>query len=306
MDITIFGAGAVGGYVGARLMEAGVPVSFLVREKRAKQLRENGLGLTSDHGHYETWDATIYTSAEDVKACDIVILAVKSYHVEGALPQLRQLVNDKGAKVLPFLNGMEHFHRLAKELGEANVLGGLAKIMATLDEAGHIVQTGENHHFMFGPMHPAQNDICRRLDQAVQHANMNMGFCDHISRALWQKYVFITAFSGVTTATRLPAGKIRQVPVTLQLFQEVAKEMKNLATAYGVEIDEQLVDVFTSQIKDLPEEGTSSMHKDFRKGLPIEVESLHGGALRLAKEKGLTLSAIETIYALLKPYEDGA
>lgn len=304
MNIVILGAGAIGGYMGARLMEAGVPVSYLVREKRAQQLRQNGLKLESIHGDYTARSLNIYTNADEVPACDVVILAVKSYHVDGALPQLRTLTN-KGAKVLPLLNGMEHFDLLANELGEANVIGGLALIIATLNENGHVVQTGEQHDFMVGPLHPAQNDLCERLEQTMRPANLNISYSDHILSALWQKYAFITAFSGVTTASRLPIGAIREVPETLQLFQDVLKEMKDLAAASGVELNERMVEAVTSQIQALPKEGTSSMHQDFRKGLPIEVESLHGGALRIAENKGISLPAIQTLYALLKPHEKG-
>lgn len=306
VNIVILGAGAIGGYIGARLMEAGVPVSFLVRERRARQLREKGLKLFSHHGDYTAEDINVYTEADEIPACDVVVLAVKSYHVEGTLPQLRQLVNGKGAKVLPFLNGMEHLRLLAEDLGEANVIGGLAHIMATLDENGYVRQTGELHDFMFGALHPTQNDICRRLEQDLQTARLDANYNQHILRALWQKYVFITAFSGVTTASRLPIGSIRKVPETLKLYQEVAREMKHLAEASaGIELNERLVEALTAQIEALPEEGTSSMHQDFRKGMPIEVESLHGGALRMAEKQDLQLPAIQTLYALLKPHENG-
>lgn len=304
MNIAILGAGAIGGYMGARLMEAGIPVSFLVRERRAEQLRDNGLKLSSTHGDYTAGSVNFYTDAEEVPACDVVILAVKSYHVDGAIPQLQTLVN-KGAKVLPFLNGIEHFSLLSRELGEANVIGGLAMIITTLDENGHVIQTGKQHDFMLGPLHPSQNDFCERLEQVMRQANLNISYSEQILSASWQKYAFITAFSGVTTASRLPIGAIREIPETLQLFQDVLEEMKSLAAASGVGLNERLVEAVTSQIQSLPEKGTSSMHQDFRKGLPIEVESLHGGALRMAEKKGIQLPVIRTLYALLKPHEKG-
>lgn len=304
MNITILGAGAVGGYIGGRLMEAGMPVSFLVRQRRAGQLRENGLAIHSVHGDYKADSIRLYTDAGEIPDSDVVILAVKGYHVENTLSQLRTLVN-KGAKVLPFLNGMTHFRLLEKEFGEANVIRGLASIIATLDDDGHVVQTSGMHDFIFGAAHPSQVDFCKRLEEVFAPANLNSSNSSRILFALWQKYAFITAFSGVTTASRLPVGKILDTPETLELFQDVLQEMKELAAAYGVDLGEGIIDAVTQQIRDLPEDATSSMHQDFRKGQPIEVEALHGVALRMAKEKDLALPDIQTLYALLKPYEFG-
>jgi 2-dehydropantoate 2-reductase len=304
MNIVILGAGAVGGYIGGRLMEAGVPVSFLVRARRGTQLQKNGLRIKSIHGDYSTDAVDVYTKAEDIPSCDVVIVAVKGYHLEGALPQLKALAG-KGAKVLPFLNGMEHFQVLEKELGKEKVLGGLAFIIATLDENGGIVHTSEQHDFIFGGLDSSQKEFCRQLEEVLKPVHLNTTNSPQITYALWQKYLFITAFSGITTASRLPIGRIREVPETLELFQDTLQEMRTLAAAYGVDLDESVIDGVTMQMRRLSAESTSSMHQDFRKGLPIEVENLHGGALRMAKEKGLQLPVIETLYGLLKPYEKG-
>ncbi|HEX7065769.1 MAG TPA: ketopantoate reductase family protein [Bacillales bacterium] len=304
MNIVILGAGAVGGYLGGRLAEAGIPVSFLVRERRAEQLREKGIRIDSVHGDYSTESVDLYTDAEEISECDVVVVTVKGYQVEGALPQLRTLAA-KGAKVLPFLNGMEHYDLLEKAFGKENVIGGLAFIISTLDENGGIIQTSEQHDFVFGAFHDSQAEFCRKLETTLSNANFNVRNSDNILRDLWQKYTFITAFSGITAATRLPIGKIRENPEALGLFQKMLEEMKALAAANEVDLGENLVHAVTEKIRGLPDEGTSSMHQDLRKGLPIEVEGLHGGALRLAGEKEMTLPIIQTVYALLKPYERG-
>lgn len=304
MEIVILGAGAVGGYLGGRLAEAGIPVSFLVREGRAGQLEKKGLQLKSVHGDYATESVNLYTDAEEILHCDVVIVTVKGYQVEGTVPQLRKLVG-KGAKVLPFLNGMEHFRLFEEELGKENVLGGLAFIITTLDENGEIVHTSNQHDFVFGALHPSQKAFCEALEQTLQHANLNVINSNDILVDLWQKYGFITAFSGVTTSSRLPIGRIRQVPETLALFGQTLAEMQMLAAAYEIELGKGFVETTLAKISGLPEEGTSSMHQDFRKGLPIEVEGLHGGALRMAQGKKVSLPIIETLYALLKPFENG-
>ena len=304
MDIVILGAGAVGGYLGARLIEAGQSVSFLVREGRAEQLRTHGIQLDSVHGDFHAENVDFYTKAEEIPSCDVVLVTIKSYHIEGALPQLRKLA-DKGAKILPFLNGMEHFELFEKEFGKENVIGGLAFIIATLNERGGVVHTSDMHDFVFGPLHESQKRITNLLEETFSRAKLNVKNSDNILQELWQKYAFITAFSGVTTASRLEIGKIRTTAETMNLFKETVREMMILASSYGADLDEAFMETIMKRIEGLPEHGTSSMHQDFRKGLPIEVEGLPGGALRLAETKEVDLPVVRTLYSLLKPYEKG-
>ncbi|HET7628854.1 MAG TPA: ketopantoate reductase family protein [Bacillales bacterium] len=304
MNIVILGAGAVGGYLGCRLLEAGKDAVFLVRDGRAEQLRDYGLKLESVQGSYSAGNVAWYTDANDIPACDVVLVTVKGYHVEGAMPQLETLVR-KGAKILPFLNGMEHFETFQRAFGKENVIGGLAYIIATLDSRGWIVHTSEMHHFIFGALDPSQAEFCRELESEWRSANVKVTNSDDISTMLWQKYAFITAFSGATTASRLEIGTIRDTPAALALFRQALREMKELAKANGVVLDKRFEEEAVERIHGLPANGTSSMHQDFRKGVPIEVEALQGGAIRMAEAKGIDLPTVRTLYALLKPYEHG-
>ena len=81
--------------------------------------------------------------------------------------------------------------------------------------------------------------------------------------------------------------------------------MSRLAEKEGISLTEQEVEIMASRLKGFQEDATSSMHQDMRKGLPLEVEHLHGGALRLAAKHGVTVPVLETLYGVLKPYENG-
>ncbi|KGX94011.1 2-dehydropantoate 2-reductase [Pontibacillus halophilus JSM 076056 = DSM 19796] len=304
MNITILGAGALGAYFGARWQEAGAHVQFLVRPGRARQLRTYGMHVVSVHGDVTIKDPTIVEKTENLDETDLVVVGVKGYHLQGALPTLKTLV-EGGAKVLPLLNGIEHLYTLQKELGEENVLGGLSYIIATLDDRGHVVHTSDLHDIHFGPLHPSQHDVCRKLTEVSNGATMRTLESEHILTDMWQKYMFITAFSGITTASDLEIGKVRAEPSTLQAAKKVLQEMKQLALGYEIPLTDKHVAAGLSKIDTLPAEATSSMHQDKRKGLPLEVDHLHGGALRLAENIGISLPSIEMIHALIKPYERG-
>ncbi|MGG0846182.1 ketopantoate reductase family protein [Peribacillus simplex] len=303
LNIVIIGAGALGSYFGGRLQQAGQHVQYLVRKNRAKQLKENGISITSPHGNYQFNDLHITENVNDIEKVDLVILAVKGQHLQGTLTDLKVLV-EKGAKVLPLLNGLEHISILQDELGDEAVMGGSAFIIATLDEKGHVIHSNDNHDLIYGPLHPSQKKICDDFEQAVGSAIMEVSRTEKILIRMWIKYMFITAFSGVTTATNLPIGTIRRFQETNGLLEKVLVEMKELANAYDVRITVQNIAQALENMAGLPDESTSSMHQDRRKGQILEVEHLQGGALRLADKVGLELPVIGTLYALIKPFEN--
>ncbi|WP_173917311.1 ketopantoate reductase family protein [Halobacillus sp. Marseille-Q1614] len=302
MKIVILGAGALGAYYGARWQEAGHEVINLVREGRAQQLREKGLKLHSTMGDYEVPEVNIAESPDEIEEADLIFLSVKGYHLHGTVHWLKSLVQ-KGAKVLPVLNGVEHLPILQKELGEEAVIGGLAYIIATLDENGHVVHTSPFHDVVFGPLHPSQQQICEELNLACNQANMNGSQSSNILEDIWNKYMFISAFSGITTATNLPIGEIRSFPQTFIIAKRLLEEMKDLANAHDIHLTEEHVNKAFDNLKGFDHDMTSSMHQDRRKGLPLEVEHLHGGALRLAADHNVPMPYTQTIHAMIKPFE---
>ncbi len=303
MNIVVLGAGAVGGYFGGRLAEAGANVSFLVRERRAEQLRHNGLVVKSTYGDFEIRKPQVILSAREAGQCDLVILGVKNYHLHAALPQLKSLVQ-AGAKILPIINGIEHLELLKAEVGAENVLGGMCQIISTLDAEGVIHHTNKLHSLTFGPLFPVQTESCQQVKDVMDGANMDVVLSEHILVDIWTKYSFITAYSGVTTASRLPIDEILAVAATKQVYFRALDEMCTLAHKHGIHLPDNLIERNFKNISGYEKGSTSSMHQDLRKGLPLEVESLQGAALRLAEKYQLELLTIGTLYGLIKPYEN--
>ncbi|AVQ97941.1 2-dehydropantoate 2-reductase [Oceanobacillus iheyensis] len=302
MKVVIMGAGALGGYFGARLHEAGAEVTFLVREKRAVQLKEQGLRISSKQGDYTIKNPNVTTDPNDIPEADLVLAGVKGYHLDGVLEPLKVLSN-KGAYVLPVLNGIEHIELLQKHLGNKAVLGGLSFIIATLDNKGHVIHSSDFHDLIFGPLYTEQTEICEKLQALFTKANFHAIKSENILEELWKKYSFINAFSGITTATNLAIGEIREQPETFQIAKELLKEMKQLANAYGAELKDEHIKEAEKKLITLQAEATSSMHQDRRKGLHLELEHLHGGAIRLAEKTGINLPYTKAIYGIIKPFE---
>lgn len=303
MDVVVIGAGALGSYFGARLSEGGANVTFLVREKRAKQIVSNHITVKSTQGDYTITDPQIATNASEIETVDLVLVCVKGYHLQGTLEDLKELTK-KGAHVLPILNGIEHISYLQDQLGKDAVIGGLSFIIATLDANGHVIHSSDFHDLVFGALEPTQTPICNRLEELCNRANINGMNSDAILLELWKKYTFINAFSGITTAANMPIGEIREHESTFRIAENMLQEMRTLAKAFHVEIPGDDVGMAKAKLLHLPEDTTSSMHQDRRKGLTLEVDHLQGGALRLAKAVSVDMPYTETIYGLIKPFEN--
>ncbi len=302
MKIAVIGAGAVGGYFGGRLAEAGHDVTFIVREARFKQLRKAGLVIKSPYGDVTIAEPKLALDSREIPECDLVMVAVKNYQLAGAMPNIRPLV-ESGARILPLLNGVEHFSLLTDEFGPEPVLGGMCLIISTLDPDGSIQHTSQLHRIVFGSLQPSQDDFCLQVRQAWEPAKLAITLSSDIWVDIWEKYAFITSFSGITTASRLSIDQVAAVEATKQIYARALREMWDLAKACGANMPDGFTEKHLNGMPKYPPGSTSSMHQDFRKGLPLEVESLQGAAIRLAGRVGVDLATIRTLYGLIKPFE---
>ncbi len=302
--MVIAGAGAVGGYFGARWQEAGHDVTFLVRPRRKAQLEQRGLRVQSPLGDAHVVPK-LALGADEVGACDVVLLAVKNYHLPDILPTIATLAQ-RGAYVLPLLNGMEHLDVLADACGADRVLGGLVHIVSTLDADGQVLHTNRVHHITFGPLSEEQKPFCEQFLKEAGSANLQLILSDDVRVDMWKKYAFITAFSGVTTASRCTIGEILASPPTAAVFTAALEEMAQLAKAHGCPLPETFVRQQEQVVRAMQPDSTSSMHQDFRKRLPLEVDSLQGAAVRLARQAGIRVPTVEALYGVLLPHAEGA
>ena len=137
MRVLVLGAGAIGGYFGGRLLEAGVAeeVAFLVRPGRKAQLKRSGLAIESPAGDFPRHPVRTLLAGEVGPGWDVVLLTCKAYDLDDAVEATRPAVS-QGTAVLPLLNGISHLDRLEAAFGPGHVLGGLTKVSTLLTPDG--------------------------------------------------------------------------------------------------------------------------------------------------------------------------
>ena len=301
MNILIVGAGAIGGYFGGRLLEKGEDVTFLVRDRRKKELESTGLNIESVNGDCQL-TPNLITKNSEPREYDVVILSTKSYQLAGAIEDVRPFVG-QGTMVLPLLNGIAHVDQLVEAFGEQSVIGGLCFVEATLDEKGTIKQASPMNQLVYGERSGETTDRIKRLENSFNGTKADFVLSDNIDQEMWHKYLFITTMSGITTLFEEPIGPIRQLESGQRTIAALLKELEEVMVKFGAPVEPGISDKLLDKLNSMGEGMKSSMQRDAEKSGPIEADHLQGYLLEKAHELGVAVPVLETVYTKLKLYE---
>lgn len=301
MRILVVGAGAIGGYFGGRLLEKGEDVTFLVRERRKKELQQHGLVIESVHGNMNFQPKTI-VSGEQSDSYDVILLSTKAYHLKGAMEDIRPYMSEE-TMILPLLNGISHLDVLIEEFGEHRVIGGLCFIETTLGENGKVIQTSPVHNLFFGERNGEETERINRLKESFAGTKASFHYSDGIIKEMWKKYLFISMLSGITTVMRSPIGPIRETESGFKAIEGIYHEVTNIMNEMGAPISKAEMDEQLTKIDGLSYEMKSSMQRDMEKGLPTEGDHFFKYLLHHAGSFELATPTLQVVYANLQVYE---
>jgi 2-dehydropantoate 2-reductase len=303
MRVLVVGAGGVGGYFGAKLARAGTNVTMLARGAHLEAIRRDGLRVRS------AIDGDSVARVEAVAAvgsspADAVLLCVKSFDTESAVEAIRPAVGPDTA-VLSLQNGVDNEDKIDAILGAGHALGGAAYVFAVIEAPGVIV-----HRFagriVFGEMDGRPRPRATRLHDAFAAAGVPVELSPHVRRVLWEKYLLISAQAGMTCITRCPTGVVRDTPETWTMYRRIVEELSAVARAAGIGLGPDIVETIMKQAASIGADTYSSLHHDLVSGKRLELEALHGHAVRLGERLGVPVPTIFAVYAALKPYVNGS
>jgi 2-dehydropantoate 2-reductase len=235
---------------------------------------------------------------------DVAMLCVKLWDVEATAPKLAGIVSNGGV-VIPFQNGVESADRVAALLGPSHVLGGVAYIAATIRAPGVIAHTGTMARLRVGAFPGGPEDRAAAFADACRSAGVEIEHTPDIRRALWEKFVFLASFSGITSAARSPIGVVRSDPDLRALLEAAMREVWSVGVARGVALPDDFVAKQLAFADGLPAAMRSSMLNDLESGYRLEVPWLSGAVERMARESGLAAPVHATLHAILKPFAGG-
>jgi 2-dehydropantoate 2-reductase len=301
MRILIVGAGATGGYFGGRLAQAGRDVTFLVRPRRAEQLRQDGLQILSPHGDV-TLHPQLVTADRIAAPYEAVLLTVKAFALDAALKDLTPAIGP-GTMIFPVLNGMRHLAALTARFGEEPVLGGVCLVATTLDPQGRIKQLADFQQLIYGERNGEMSARVAALDVAMQGATFTARASGAILQEMWEKWILLATMGSITCLMRGTIGEIEAAPGGAALALQVLDECVSVATQSGYPPTEAFLARTKASVTAKGSGAAPSMYRDLTQGLPVEADQIVGDMQARAEQFGIAAPILKSAYAHLSIYQ---
>ena len=275
MRILVVGAGAIGGYFGGRLLQAGNDVTFLVRPKRASELASAGLVIKSPNGDVTLKNPPTVQADKLAEKFDVVLLSCKAFDLEDAIKSFAPAVGPKTA-IIPLLNGMLHLNVLDQKFGADRVLGGLCAIAVTLNEAREVVQLAPMQSLNFGERDGAMSERVRAIAKVFESGKFGAVASEHIMQDMWEKWVFLASLAASTSLMRTSVGNILAVAGGKDFLLGMLDECSAIAKASGHAPTGPFFQRTSGMLTTEGSPMTASMFRDIKAGLPVEADHVIG------------------------------
>jgi 2-dehydropantoate 2-reductase len=301
MRVLVVGAGAIGGYFGGRMLQAGRDVTFLVRPKRAAELANAGLVIKSPNGDVTLKNPPTVQADRLGEKFDVVLLSCKAFDLEDAIKSLAPAIGPNTA-IIPLLNGMLHLNVLDAKFGADRVLGGLCAIAATLNEAREVVQLAPMQSLNFGEREGRMSDRVRAIAEVFSSIN-GAAASEHVMQDMWEKWVFLASLAASTCLMRTSVGNILAAPGGKDFLLGMLDECSAVSTAEGFPPGGPFFERVKGMLTTEGSPMTASMFRDIKAGLPVEADHVIGDLVARADAAKIPVPKLRTAYTHLKAYE---
>lgn len=300
MKLLVLGAGAIGGYFGGRLAQAGVDTTFLVRPKRRETIARDGLVIESPLGDARIAAKTV-VAGELEPGYDLVILTCKAYDLDAALDAIAPAMAGECA-VLPLLNGLAHLDRLDSRFGAARVLGGTCHINASLGPDGTVKHMEPLNRIVFGERDRSKSARAKAFADALAKTSIDWIWSEDILQDLWEKVAFLTALAATTCLFRGNVAEIMATPEGKAIVTRALEANVAIARDEGHAPREPALKWALERLT-RPGPQSASMLRDMEAGRPVEADHIVGHMLSLARRHGIDDTVLAMALTHLKTYE---
>lgn len=303
MRVLVVGAGAIGGYFGGRMLQAGRDVTFLVRAKRAGELASAGLVIKSPNGDVTLKNPPTVQADRLNAKFDVILLSCKAFDLDDAMKSFAPAVGSQTA-VIPMLNGMGHLDMLDQKFGRERVLGGLCGIAVTLNEHREVVQLHPMQSLTFGERDGKLSDRVRAIAELMAGSNFNSAASEQIIHDMWEKWVFLASLAASTSLMRASVGHILAAPNGKDFMQGMLDECSAVAAAEGYPPRAPFLERSRGMLLTQGSQLTASMYRDITSGAPVEADHVIGDLMMRGDASKVPVPKLRIAYTHLKAYEN--
>jgi 2-dehydropantoate 2-reductase len=302
MKILVVGAGAVGGYFGARLVQACRDVTFLIRAANVEKMQRDGLRIVSPHGDL-TLKPRITTAQQIQSPYDLIFVSVKAQALDHAISDMKRAVG-LDTMIYPILNGIRHMETLTRSFGAKAVLGGVCLVATDIDDQSRIVQLAPMQKLIYGEWSGALTSRIHHLDRTLSNAGFDTELSTNIQQAMWEKWIFIASIGLVTTLLGGPVGEIEAVPHGAVTAAMALDECVQISTVCGFPPTPSFLNKLRAQLTAKGSPMTSSMYRAMQKGQSVEVDTILGDLLAHGHEHQLATPLLQAGCVRLRVYQN--
>jgi 2-dehydropantoate 2-reductase len=302
MKIAVMGAGGVGGYFGGLLARHGHDVWLIARGEHLQALQQCGLEVQSVRSGTFRADVRATDTPQQIGPTDLVLFTVKTYDTDAAASALTPLLGPH-TTVLTLQNGIDSAERIGAIIGPDRVMAGPVYIGSAIKAPGVIEQNGGPCRIVFGEPAGGFSARGQHWQRVFREAGIDCELTDDVTAALWDKFIFISAFSGFTALARLPIGPIRAFPPLRRLYRDCLQELCDVASAAGVSVRGDMVEQILALSDSVTPQMQSSLQVDIERHKRLEVDSLQGTVVRLGERYGVPTPMHTLLYAFLKVHD---
>jgi 2-dehydropantoate 2-reductase len=302
MRILVVGAGAIGGYFGGRMLEAGRDVTFLVRPRRAAELASAGLVIRSPNGDVTLKNPPTVQANKFTEKFDVVLLSCKAFDLDDAISSFAPAVGPQ-TLIIPLLNGMLHLDVLDKRFGRERVLGGLCAIAATLNEAREVVQLTPMQSLNFGERDGKLSERVRAVADVMASGKLGSVASENIVQEMWEKWVFLASLAASTCLMRTAIGSILAVSGGKDFILGMLDECSAVADAEGHAPSGPFFQRTKGLLTAEGSQMTASMFRDIKAGAAVEADHVIGDLIARGDAAKVPVPKLRIAYTHLKAYE---
>jgi 2-dehydropantoate 2-reductase len=302
MRILVVGAGAIGGYFGGRMLQAGRDVTFLVRPRRAAELANAGLVVKSPIGDVTLKNPPTVQADKLSEKFEVVLLSCKAFDLDDAINSFAPAVGPQTA-IIPLLNGMLHLDVLDRKFGPERVLGGLCAIAVTLNDKREVVHLQPMQSLAFGERDGKLSDRVRTIAEAMAIGKFGGVTSEHIVQEMWEKWVFLASLAASTCLMRTSVGNILAVPGGKDFILGMLDECSAVASAEGHAPRAPFLERTRGMLTTEGSQMTASMFRDIQAGAPVEADHVIGDLIARGDAAKVPVPRLRTAYTHLKAYE---
>ena len=319
MRIVIAGAGAIGGYIGARLTRAGADVVLFARGAHLSAMRERGLRVISPDGDFDV-KPELVSALTSVGTADVVFLGVKAHSLTALAPELSPLLGPETVVVstqngLPWWYLQSHGGELdgfrlervdpggviASAIEPRRVVGSLAYFATDIVEPGVIHHT-EGNRISFGEPNGTKSDRVRAIAEALNGAGFRCPITARIRHEIWVKLLGNVAFNPISALTGGTLEELVRHPDASKLVREVMTETESVAGKLGIELP-ITIDQRMAGAEKVGAHKTS-MLQDLEAGRPMELEAIVGAVVELGERLGVPMPATRAVYTCARVLDE--